>query len=104
MGTFLFFPRFADRKNRNVPIVSSLRLKNRNVHFFSRTARRSQASLEMTLAIIGLLLLLFGSFKLLLWMSERMIRRQQDYDTSRAAAANGANPTYEPTQRLDFFR
>ena len=86
MGTFLFFQSGGGRKKRNVPIFSS-----------------AQASLEMTLATIGLLLLLFGSFKLLLWMSERMIRRQQDYDTGRAAAANDGNPNYEPTQRLDFF-
>ncbi len=52
---------------------------------------KGQASLEMTVALFGGLLLLLGSFKIFLWSSERIIRRQQYYDCTRSAAG-GATP------------
>ncbi len=56
-----------------------------------RFSIRGQASLEMTVALFGGLLLLLGSFKIFLWASERIIRRQQYYDCTRSAAG-GATP------------
>ena len=63
-------------------------------HIPHSTLRGGQASLEMTVALIGSLLLLFGSLKVFLWVNERLVRRQLDYENSRAAAARdpGNNP------------
>ena len=67
-----------------------------------------QASLEMTLAWIGVLLLLFGSFKVFLWVNKRMIARQQAYESSRVAAGSstkaGAVEWDEPSEKLAIFK
>ena len=67
-----------------------------------------QASLEMTLAMIGALLLLFGSFKVFLWVTKRMIVRQQAYESSRVAAgssaAKGKTEWDEPSEKLAVFQ
>ena len=47
-----------------------------------------QASLEMTLALTCGLLLLFGSMKIFLWMSERLVNREQAYERTRVGAAS----------------
>ena len=52
---------------------------------------RAQASLEMTLAMTGALLLLLGSFKVWLWINERLVRRQQYYNCTRVAAGSSAS-------------
>ena len=59
----------------------------------------------MTVAMIGALLLLFGSIRVFLWMSERLITRQQGYERTRAAAANDqpGRTWDEPTDRLDIL-
>ena len=49
-----------------------------------------QASLEMTLALWGALLLLLGSMKVCLWIGERLVRRQQYYNCTRVAAGSSA--------------
>lgn len=64
-----------------------------------------QASIEMTVAMIGALLLLFAAVKMFLWFSERLVTRQQRYEQSRPAAA-GSEPGRgwdEPTERLDVL-
>jgi len=65
----------------------------------------AQASLEMTVAIIGSLLLLLGSLKLFLWLNERLVGRHLNYNRTRAEAAS-SNPdaAYEPTQQLNIFK
>lgn len=53
--------------------------------------RRGQAaSLEMTLAMFCALLLLFGSMKVMIWIVERLVTRQQDYEATRVNATLGA--------------
>lgn len=52
--------------------------------------QRGQASLEMTLALGGVLLLLLGSFKVFLWINERLVRRHQYYNCTRVAAGSSA--------------
>ena len=49
---------------------------------------KGQASLEMTLALVGALLLLFGSLKVFLWLNSRFVARQQAYEASRVAAGS----------------
>lgn len=50
---------------------------------------RGQASLEMTLAMTGALLLLFGSFKVFLWTNERLIMRQTAYEQGEPGTGKG---------------
>lgn len=64
-------------------------------------SRRGQASLEMTAALIGALLLLFGSFKIFLWVNERVIQRHQRYEATRGGMGGG---NFEPDKKpLDVF-
>lgn len=47
----------------------------------------AQASIEVTLSLICVFLLLFGSFKIFVWMNKRMISRHNDYQVDRVDAA-----------------
>lgn len=72
----------------------------------SRGGRIGQASLELTLAMIGALILLFGSLKVFLWVNERIIARQIAYERSRVAAGTEASVVQwsEPEKRLEIFK
>lgn len=48
----------------------------------------AQASIEVTLSLICVFLLLFGSFKIFVWMNKRMISRHNDYQVDRVDAAS----------------
>lgn len=65
-----------------------------------------QASLELTVAMIGALLLLFGSLKVFLWLNERIIARQIAYERSRVTAGTDASVVQwsEPAKRLEIFK
>ena len=72
-----------------------------------RTRRsRAQASLEMALALMGALLLLFGSLKVWVWASRRMVQRQQAYEQSRVDAGRqtGKVAWNEPSEKLAIFK
>ena len=60
------------------------------------TDKKAQATIELTLAFICFFLLLFGTLKIFIWMNERMVRRQQDYEATRVAAGK-----LEPGQTLE---
>lgn len=47
---------------------------------------RAQVSLETTLALICVIVLLFGSIKIFVWFTERIARRQEDYAAQRIDA------------------
>ncbi len=73
-----------------------------------RLARPGQATLEMTIAYFCALLLLFACLKVFLWLNERIVRRQINYDDTRIGAAS-PNPIgvegkegswNEPTKKL----
>ena len=49
---------------------------------------RAQATLELTAALILLMLLLAGATKIFVWLSGRMVHRQVLYEASRVHAAN----------------
>lgn len=73
---------------------------------YSPCSSKAQASLEMTVALMGTLLLLFGSVKVFLWMVERLVARQQSYEATRVAAG-GDEPGKrwnEPTAPLRIFK
>lgn len=54
---------------------------------------RAQASLEMTVALIGMILLLFGSLKLFLWLNERLVTRHQNYEATRVSGGAWTEPS-----------
>ncbi len=49
---------------------------------------RAQATLELTAALILLMLLLAGATKIFMWLTGRMVHRQVLYEASRVNAAN----------------
>ena len=52
--------------------------------------KRGQASLEMSVAMIGALLLLVACIKVYVWINGRLLNRQQAYEASRVAAGRAA--------------
>ena len=66
---------------------------------------RAQASIETTLALICLSIILMGSFKVYLWLSDRMARQQENYEASRVAAgsASSEKPPVKLPGDLDIF-
>jgi len=75
--------------------------------------RRAQASIEVTLAFICIFILLFGSIKIFIWFTERIVRRQEDYEQTRVLAGSlskgqtleqaGANLNESNYPKLDIF-
>lgn len=57
------------------------------------TTQTAQATLEITLALISVLLLLLGSLKLFLWVNQRLVQRHQDYENSRVSAGTSFSET-----------
>ena len=64
----------------------------RGTHLGSELGR-GQASLEMTVAFIGVLLLLFGSLKVFLWVNERIVQRQKSYEATRVSGGSWTEPS-----------
>ena len=71
--------------------------------------KKAQATIEVTLAFICFFLLLFGTLKIFIWMNERMVRRQQDYEATRVEAGSigdgdpGVYVDESDYPRLDIF-
>ena len=68
-----------------------------------------QASLELTVAILGALLFLIAAVKVVLWSTERFVARTEDYDRTRTSAASVNASTawdnsYEPTKKLEILK
>ena len=74
--------------------------------FRARRPLKGQASIEMALAFVGTLLLLFGTLRVFMWMNSRILTREQDYDNTRVDA--GSSLTYvdwnESRQPLRIFK
>lgn len=47
-----------------------------------RVGKKAQVTLEITLGFIGALLLLLGALKVFVWVNERLVLRQEDYEGS----------------------
>ena len=54
---------------------------------------RGQTTLELTTALIVVMMLLIGSVKIFMWLNERIVRRQMDYEAQRVDAANAPPQT-----------
>ena len=72
--------------------------------------RGGQASLEMAVALVGMMLLLFGSLQVFVWINGRVIQRQMDYEATRVTAGSTtpsqASEIWTDAQRqtrLDLF-
>ena len=59
---------------------------------------KGQVTLELTVSIFCMLLLLFGALQIFLWMNERLVRRQQDYNDTRISAASVAPDATQCTE------
>ena len=70
-----------------------------------QTLLKAQASLELTVAVVGALLLLYGSLKLVMWLNERVFTRHVQYNDTRATAAqDDPGAAYEPTQKFNVLQ
>ncbi len=50
--------------------------------------RKAQATLETTLAFVCVLVLLLGAVRMFVWFTERITRRQEDYEATRVDAGD----------------
>jgi len=53
-----------------------------------RLENKGQATLELTVSLIFVMLFLVGSIKIFLWLNESMVNRQVDYEANRSYAAS----------------
>jgi hypothetical protein len=53
-----------------------------------RYKRRAQVSVELAMAMIGVVILFLGCINTFVWLSQVMAARQRLYDGSRVGAAN----------------
>jgi len=60
---------------------------------------------EMCVALIGVMLLLFGSLKFFLWLNTSYVVRERNYEQTRAAAASDLTPgkRWVEPRPLDVF-
>jgi len=49
---------------------------------------RGQSTLELTAALVVIVILLIGSVKIFLWLNDSMVRRQVNYEATRVAAGS----------------
>jgi len=47
-----------------------------------------QVTLEMAIALIGVMALLFATINVFIWVNKRLVMRQRDYENTRVAAGN----------------
>lgn len=63
--------------------------------------KQAQVSLEIAFALIGIFLLLFGALNVFIWVNERLVLRQEDYESSRKSASISYESAYPA---LDIFK
>jgi hypothetical protein len=70
--------------------------------------RKGQATIELVLALICVWFLLFGSFMVFFWLNERLVLRQEAYETDatygrvKAGSASGYVPIKEEARPGDY--
>lgn len=71
--------------------------------------KRSQATLELTLAMLGVILLLYGVLSVFMWANKSLISREADYETDasygRVAAGSVSTEVEvdESNYQMDIF-
>ncbi|MCX5704002.1 MAG: hypothetical protein NT066_05905 [Candidatus Omnitrophica bacterium] len=64
---------------------------------------KAQASLEMAIAIVSVLLLLLGCLRVFFWVNQRFVLRQEAYESMAVEAANTApNPIWETERQQEM--
>lgn len=64
--------------------------------------QRGQASLEMVLSLICVLVLLLGSVKVFIWANEHLLLRHQDYEKTRVKTADTEASYYKNYESEDL--
>lgn len=71
-----------------------------------RLFKRGQSTLELTVAMIAVFILLLASVKTFVWVNQRMVLRQEDFEATRVTAASN-NPGVQVDESgyplLDIF-
>ena len=73
---------------------------------------KAQVSLELSIALISVLILLLGSLNVFVWVNQRLVWRQRDYEDTRVKAGSTTlDSTLEEIQvdesaypKLDAFK
>lgn len=60
-------------------------------------AGKGQTTLEMTAALVVLMMLLVASARVFVWVNERMVYRQSEYERTRITAGS------QPLANVDLF-
>ena len=60
----------------------------KSIIYNRKSKNRAQAALETTLALICVIVLLFGALKIFFWLTERVVRRQEDFESGRVQAGS----------------
>lgn len=63
---------------------------------------KAQVSLETTLALICVFIILIGSLRVFLWVNKRMVSRQVDYESTAVSAASTASPAEVPVDESQY--
>ncbi|MDD5019649.1 MAG: hypothetical protein PHH75_04615 [Candidatus Omnitrophica bacterium] len=72
-------------------------MKNINRHTgtqANRLPKKGQSTLELTAALIVLMILLVGAARIFVWLNERMAWRQSEYENTRVTAGSTAFTSY----------
>lgn len=64
--------------------------------------KNAQVSLEIALSLICILLLLLGTLKVCLWVNQRFVLRQRDFETTRTNL--GSVPSESGYPKLNIFQ
>ncbi len=65
-------------------------------------AKGGQTSLEMTVALVMVMMLLLASVKIFLWLNQRIVIQQVDYENTRVQAGNGYIGNIDITSSADM--
>ena len=72
------------------PVIRLMNLAGKPANQSTSKPKTGQATLEMTAALILLVLLLVGTAKIFFWLNGSLVHRQIQYQNSRVAAADEA--------------
>ena len=63
--------------------------------------KKAQATLEFAVVFVIMIMLLFGMLSLWKWSSDRIVKRQVEYNSTRLAVANDTlDPTIVPSIKV----
>jgi len=69
-----------------------------------RMSEAGQSTLEMTAALVVLMILLVGAARIFVWLNERMAWRQTEYENTRVTAGSTAFTSYVDLNNAEHTR